>query len=360
MQGDPIIVKKKKVVGHGGHHGGAWKVAYADFVTAMMAFFLLLWLLNVTTDEQRLGIADYFAPASTSQTTSGSGGVLGGTTIAPEGARISTSTGSPAVVLSIRPPEPTKGGKEGEDKDAPDDKNMGAKATEEQLQKELEEREQQAFQQAEEKLRQAIQDNPDLADLSRHLLIDNTPEGLRIQLVDQAQESMFAAGSAALSPKAKELIGLVAQAVGSLPNDLSISGHTDATPFRGGGGTYGNWELSSDRANATRRQLIADGIPAERVEEVRGRAAKEPLIANDPENASNRRISMVLLRDQEAHAAAAAASAASAASKEPPKPRGDVLPPRLQRQNGTGGDSQGTGTPQPGSRSGLPLRLPSN
>ena len=219
-----------------------------------------------------------------------------------------------------------------------------------QLQKELEEREQQAFQQAEQQLRQAIQENPDLADLSRHLLIDNTPEGLRIQLVDQAQESMFAAGSAALSPKAQELIDLVAQAVKSLPNDLSISGHTDATPFRGGNGTYGNWELSSDRANATRRALIADGIPADRVEEVRGRADKEPLIANDPENPSNRRISMVLLRDKDLLATSSAGEA-----EPPPRPKGDVLPPRLQRGgpgasdavdggNGNGGQSGSGGT----------------
>lgn len=324
MQGDPIIVKKKKGGHHEGHHGGAWKVAYADFVTAMMAFFLLLWLLNVTTDEQRLGIADYFAPASVSQTTSGSGGVLGGTSMAPPGARISDATGSPAVVLSVRPPEQTRGGREGTDPDSPDDQLMGGRATEEDIIRQREREEEEAFERAEMELRQAIQASPDLADLARHILIDNTPEGMRIQLVDQAQESMFPAGSAALTPKARELVGLIAKAVQDLPNKLSISGHTDATPFRGGGGTYGNWELSSDRANATRRQLIADGIPIARIQEVRGRADNEPLIADDPENPSNRRISMVLLRDRD--------QLASLAPREQERrPRADVLPPSLQR-----------------------------
>ena len=287
----PIIVKK--VIQAAGHHGGAWKVAYADFVTAMMAFFLLLWLLNVTTDEQKKGIADYFAPQTVSRSDSGSGGILGGTTISSIGAKTDDGA-SPKVIVEMAPPpqrkptnEQVDGGGEGRERAMSD----------EELEKKLAEKEQKAFRQAEEMLRQAIQDTPEIADLAKNLIVDNTPEGLRIQLVDQDRQSMFPAGSADLLPVTKTLLSKISQVVSKLPNKISITGHTDSTPYRNGVAGYGNWELSTDRANASRRGLIENGLEVARVAYVTGKADKEPLVPEDPSLPSNRRISIVLLRD---------------------------------------------------------------
>ena len=178
----PILIKKvKKVAGHG-HHGGAWKVAYADFVTAMMAFFLLMWLINTTDPEQKKGIAEYFAPASVSQTTSGSGGILGGTSLGDDGAK---GSGAMSVINQLAPEAPP---------DAPPEagpsQNLAA-ASEEALREEIARREAAEFASAAESLRQAMQSMPELAELSKQLIIDQTPEGLRIQLVDQEGRSMF-------------------------------------------------------------------------------------------------------------------------------------------------------------------------
>lgn len=285
----PIIVKKIKKAAHG-HHGGAWKVAYADFVTAMMAFFLLLWLLNVTTDEQKDGIADYFNPSTASQSSSGSGGILGGASLSSEGARVSEG-GVPSVVMTLTPPEQ----KEGEDTAEADTDEP----TDEDLDRELAKREQAAFEQAEDALAQAIQQTPDLADLAKHLLVDMTPEGLRIQLVDQDRRSMFPSGSADLVDHTERLFALIAKAVERMPNKIKITGHTDATPFRSDSGKD-NWQLSADRANASRRALLRAGLPTERIAQVGGKAETDPLMPDDPFNASNRRISVVLLRESRA------------------------------------------------------------
>ena len=282
----PIIVKKV-VAGHGGHHGGGWKVAYADFVTAMMAFFLLLWLLNVTTSEQRKGIADYFAPTAASLSKSGSGGVLGGSTLSSEGAR-NSELSPPVVTVEVGDPD--------EESEQDEGQPSSGRASEKELARELAERERQMFEEAERALRQAIQETPDMPDLSQNLIIDNTPEGLRIQIVDQERQSMFPSGSAALHGRMSELMARIADVVLRLPNRVSITGHTDATPFRTDSG-YGNWELSADRANASRRALIEFGLPAERIAFVTGKADTEPLIPEDPTLAANRRISVVLLRE---------------------------------------------------------------
>ncbi len=314
----PIIVKKIKKGGHG-HHGGAWKVAYADFVTAMMAFFLLLWLLNATTEEQKAGLADYFSPASVANPSSGSGSVLGGQTISVEGNQV--SAGGPSEGGVTLPIPPSVNGREvpAEEQDPTAEESGGAgtedagsgdteteieeirsqtadKVVEEEVDELLARREQERFEAAEEELRQAIESVPELVDLQDSLLIEQTPEGLRIQLVDQDGLSMFALGSADANDQLKKLISLVAQVVSQLPNKLSISGHTDSRPFRNDDG-YSNWELSSDRANAARRLLIDEGLDLDRVANVQGRAATEPLLPEDTTNASNRRISMVLLRE---------------------------------------------------------------
>lgn len=316
----PIIIIKKVKKGGGGHHGGAWKVAYADFVTAMMAFFLLLWLLNVTTAEQKAGLADYFAPTASSRSESGAGGVLGGQTMVVDGSRIS-DRGQVNVTVAISPPaEDTPGMKHKDnDKDFTKDKDKDGALDEKELARQLAEREQKAFEEARDQIRQAIQDVPELADLNRNLIIDMTPEGLRVQLVDQDRQSMFPSGTAEMHDRTRLLLQKVSQIVNRLPNRISISGHTDATPFRGGDNGYGNWELSTDRANASRRVIVDSGVPASRIDNVIGKADSDPLIASDPTNPANRRISIVLLREKQGAA--------------PPAPavEAPVIPPSLQR-----------------------------
>ena len=285
--GGEIIVKKVINIS-GGHHGGAWKVAYADFVTAMMAFFLLLWLLNVTTDEQKNGIADYFAPKSVSRSQSGAGGLMGGISMATEGARISQNS-PPTVVVELSPPKQRKPTDE-------DSKEPGGELDEDELLKQMAEREQKQFEEAEQQIRQAIQESPELAAMANQLIIDNTPEGLRIQLVDQERQSMFSSGSATMDGGAAVLMQKIAKVVQSMPNRIAITGHTDSLPFRSRAG-YGNWELSADRANASRRALLDAGLDAQRIAYVTGKADTEPLIPEDPALPSNRRISIVLLRE---------------------------------------------------------------
>ncbi len=280
----PIIVKKVKKVS-GGHHGGAWKVAYADFVTAMMAFFLLLWLLNVTTDEQKRGIADYFSPASLARQTSGSGGILGGTTLSAEGAM--TSQRSQVGLTLVLPSSETESAETGPKDGTPDDT---------QLDNHLARREEEQFATAEEALRQAIQTVPELKELSENLLIDRTPEGMRIQIVDQAGKSMFPIGRAEMYGHTQQLLTLVADAIAQLPQKILIKGHTDATPYVTDSG-YSNWELSTDRANSSRRALVKAGLTPERIDSVAGRADKEPLKPDQPFDPQNRRISIILLRE---------------------------------------------------------------
>jgi chemotaxis protein MotB len=309
----PIIIKKViKAAGHG-HHGGSWKVAYADFVTAMMAFFLLLWLLNVTTEEKKMGIADYFAPASVSRAQSGAGAILGGTTMTTQGAMRSAQAPQTVVVKidtpmqDMREPGEQDGDKTKEkdkDFDRPTVQREDLKPSDAQMQQALAEREQKAFADSAEQLRMALARNPELNGLAKHLLIDQTPEGLRIQIVDQDRESMFPVGSSRMPDRTRQLLANIAQVMNKLPNRVSITGHTDATPYRSENG-YGNWELSSDRANASRRMLIESGIQAQRVVQVSGKADTEPLFPTDPYQPGNRRIAIVLLREAQSAPGAA-------------------------------------------------------
>ena len=281
-----ITIKKvKKVVGHG-HHGGAWKVAYADFVTAMMAFFLLMWLINTTSEEQRRGIADYFAPASVSETTSGSGGILGGTALGDDGAK---GSGSMSVIENLAPESPDVS-REGQS-----DTTSLAGASEDALRDALAKREAASFNSAAQSLRQAMQSMPELAELSKQLLIDQTPEGLRIQLVDQEGRSMFENGSAKPNPRAQLLLRAVAKIVNDLPNRVTISGHTSMGA--NGRTAEGDWALSAARANASRQIMQATGVDADRIYQVSGKANSDPIYPDDPQLAGNRRIAIVLLRE---------------------------------------------------------------
>src|SRR6266700_186467 len=287
----PLIIKKVKRSKGAAHHGGAWKVAYADFVTAMMSFFLLLWLLNVTTDIQKRGIADYFEPTIASKSQSGAGGVLGGLTMGSPGAQDATTSppNFQLAVAALRQPDDGDDGDLAGSSGASDtgDKSGGATSgkqaggtaatekpggatanakkpieqmTEMELQKRFEEREEKQFAAAEFALRQAIEDVPELKNLADNLIIDRTPEGLRIQIVDQEKRSMFPLGSAQMADSAQKLMALVALVVQKLPNRVSITGHTDAAPYAFGR-YYTNWELSADRANASRRELVTAGVP---------------------------------------------------------------------------------------------------
>jgi chemotaxis protein MotB len=284
----PIIVKKKKKVQGHGHHGGAWKVAYADFVTAMMAFFLLLWLLNATTEEQRDGIADYFSPNVVSDSTSGGGGMLAGRTMAKEGAL--TSERAP-LGINMRLPESR----------AAEDPNRRDPDVAE-LEKALAERERARFDAAKKELEEALAARPALKALGDNLLVDRTDEGLRIQIVDGDGRAMFESGSAAPKARTRELLALVAESIADLPNDIAIEGHTDAVAFRGDG-SYGNWELSADRANASRRALLEAGLDAARIKEVVGRADQDLLLPDSPDAPRNRRISILLIEQNYAREA---------------------------------------------------------
>lgn len=302
--GGSIIIKKVKKGGHGGHHGGAWKIAYADFVTAMMAFFLLLWLLNSVTQEQLQGISNFFAPISASKTQSGAGAILGGKTLSEQGAADSSSAKA-TVAMDLPPPKAGQG-----------EADESGKPSEDAAKEVLKQKEEQQFQQAAEALKKAIEGVPAFRQLANSLLIDNTPEGLRIQIVDQDGLAMFPGGSAEPYLHTKKLLEVVAGIINQMPQKISISGHTDSTGFADQT-KYSNWELSSDRANAARRQLMQLGVPPERVELVVGKAFKEPLLTDDPANPRNRRLSIVMLRGT---------GEAAKPKGPPPTPAGAVKP----------------------------------
>jgi chemotaxis protein MotB len=286
-----VIIKRIKKGGHGGHHGGAWKVAYADFVTAMMAFFLLMWLINTTTPEQKWGIADYFAPQSIAETVSGAGGVLGGRVMGED----SSKAGGAASVFQknspTSPANPTHSTQTGTAHGGTTDANgQGSAGAADASAQDGD------FARAAEAIHQAIMDNPDIAALSRQVMIDNTPEGLRIQLVDQDGRPMFQQGTSKPMPYTKRLLAEIGRIIDRLPNRVSIGGHTESTPFEGPGGVT-NWELSSARANAARALLTSGGLVQDRIYEVAGKAGSEPLLPEDPDASANRRLSIVLLRE---------------------------------------------------------------
>ena len=285
----PIIIKKIKKGGGHGHHGGAWKVAYADFVTAMMAFFLLMWLLNTTTPEQKSGIADYFAPASISSSTSGSGGILGGTSLGDDGAK---ADGKMSVIQQMAPEAPDKTSKDGQSSTTA---SLDS-ASEQALRDALAKKEQDSFASAAQSLRQSLQDMPELAELSKQIMIDQTPEGMRIQLIDQDGRSMFKENSREPNDRARILLRAVAKVINQLPNRITVSGHTSANAT--GKRADSDWSLSAERADASRQVLRGAGVDEDRIYQVSGKANSEPLYADDPTLPGNRRISIVLLREK--------------------------------------------------------------
>ncbi|HVC59123.1 MAG TPA: flagellar motor protein MotB [Acetobacteraceae bacterium] len=373
-----VIIRKEEVV-EAEAHGGAWKVAYADFVTAMMAFFLLMWLLNATTEDQRKGLADYFSPNNLlSHASSGTGQPFGGHTAFDHGAMVSDRGAVQVIVgrrpVPIDPPEddaqpepPTRAGSD-------DDRDQGAgrrtatvspgpanvtgrpppanaagtpmatnaapfpaqanpalpaepgqaqsarsaaasaaqvrNPTVAELGAARERQEKVEFAQAAQQIRDAVRDDPALAGLARQLAIDITPQGLRIQILDEDHRSMFPFGSAVPNNRAMLLLQKVTPVLARLSQQISIAGYTDSAPFPGPDRT--NWELSTERANATRRLLVEGGLPDSRIRRVTGHADRDPLLPADPLAAANRRIAIVVLRTPEpAEAAGAAASGAA-------------------------------------------------
>ncbi|HLB98981.1 MAG TPA: flagellar motor protein MotB [Acetobacteraceae bacterium] len=430
------IIRREEVV-EGGHHGGAWKVAYADFVTAMMAFFLLMWLLNATTEDQRKGLADYFSPNNLmSHASSGVGQPFGGHTVFDHGAMVS-DRGAAQVLVGMRPvvqdppdqdsdtpltddahgaaaqPGPagktdaaTPGSAEAKSAAAeagatttgPDPGASGAAAspggavnvgvtsagvtslvaagsgagslaaakavpvvartetlpgsrapTDADIRAAQTAREKLAFEQAAEQIRQAVRGDPALEELSRQLTIDITPEGLRIQLLDADRLPMFATGSAALNDRAGLLLAKVAPVLMRLPEAIAVVGHTDAAPYAGTGKT--NWELSTERANATRRLLTDKGLAESRVSRVTGLADRDPLVPADPLAAANRRIAIIVLRGTEKPVEPAATktalpSIAGPAPSPAPSSAAASAPPSI---TAPAGSSAGSPAPSPAS-----------
>ncbi len=266
----PIIVKKVTVVA-GGQHGGAWKVAYADFVTAMMAFFLLLWLLGATNEKQRKGIADYFTPTlvKLKQESAGSNGMLGGSSITDVDSYPNRAgqTGTRSMTI---PRDTTGGPKEGAEK-IKKMKSMQAK------------------------LASKMAANQRLAKLAKQVRMIDTSDGIRIDLVDDADFSMFQLGTTVLTPDAAQLLAAISEMLSGELGGLSIRGHTDALPWNGGLGAN-NWSLSAGRAEATRQALMQRGIAEARFRKIEGVADREPLVRDKPEDPRNRRISILLMR----------------------------------------------------------------
>jgi chemotaxis protein MotB len=258
----PIIIKRVRRGGHS-HHGGAWKIAYADFVTAMMAFFLLMWLLGSTTEGDKKGIADFFnSPLRVA---------LGGGTGSGDSSHVIKGGG---VNLSREGGQVKQGDNEAKRKTF----NLQAyKAA--QRRAELE-----RLQGLKNNFEGKLAANAKLAALKSQIRLDMTADGLRIQIVDEQQRPMFASGSAVVQPYMRELLRLIGEVLTEVPNRLTLEGHTDSLPFSAGERGYSNWELSADRANASRRELLAGGLPDDRVLRVQGLASSSLFDASDPGN----------------------------------------------------------------------------
>ena len=272
----PIIVKRIKK-GGGSAHGGAWKIAYADFVTAMMAFFLLMWLLGSTSQGDLKGIADYFNTPLKVALEGGSGSGDTSTTLIQGGGEDLTRTSG-----QVRKGE-TMANKDSV-KVAPMQNEIAQEKIEAQKLNELKQL-----------IESKIDNNPSLRQFKNQLLLDITAEGLRIQIVDEKNRPMFDSASADLKPYTRIILREIGNTLNGVVNRISLSGHTDATPFAGGNQGIGNWELSSSRANASRRELIAGGMQEDKMLRVVGLASAVPWDKQDPYSPINRRISIIVM-----------------------------------------------------------------
>ena len=269
----PIIVKKVKKGGHGAH-GGAWKIAYADFVTAMMAFFLLMWLLGSTTEGDKKGLQDYFQSPLKVALGGGSGSGDSSHVIKGGGEDI-TRTGGQVKRGEVEAPKRTF--------------NLQA------LKAEQRRAEQERLEELRNTIQAKMQGSDKFKAISSQVRLDMTRDGLRIQIVDDQNRPMFDSGSAVVKPYMRELLRAIGELLGEVPNLLTLEGHTDATPFPGGERGYSNWELSADRANASRRELMAGGLDERRILRVTGLASSQLFERENPTHPSNRRISIIVM-----------------------------------------------------------------
>ena len=272
----PIIIRRIKKVA-AGHHGGAWKIAYADFVTAMMAFFLLMWLLGSTAKGDLNGIADYFRTPLKVALQGGSGSGDSSSITRGGGQDLSRANGQ--VRRGDKPPER---------------RTINLQAAKAEVAREEAAR----LGQLKQRVESALDGNPRLGAVRGQIRLDLTDEGLRIQIVDEQNRPMFDTGSARLKDYTHEILRQIASVLNDVDNRIALSGHTDATPYSGGERGYSNWELSADRANASRRELLAAGLADDKVLRVVGLAASIPFGADGPLHPSNRRISIVVLNKQ--------------------------------------------------------------
>ena len=296
----PIIIKRIKKGGHA-VHGGAWKIAYADFVTAMMAFFLLMWLLGSVTEGDKKGIADYFnTPLKVALLAGGSGSGDSSHVIKGGGQDLSRTTGQ------------VKNGEVRADKKTINLQAMKA----EQRRMEME-----RLKGLRDKVENILANNPKLAAMRSQIRLDMIRDGLRIQIVDENGRPMFDSGSALVKPYMRELLAEIGAVLAEVPNRLTLEGHTDATPFGAGERGYSNWELSSDRANASRRELIYGGLPEERVMRVQGLASISLYEPREPTSPANRRISIIVMnREAEERIAGGDLPSAEPVAEEPQAP----------------------------------------
>jgi chemotaxis protein MotB len=315
-----IIIVKRRKKGGNAHHGGAWKVAYADFVTAMMAFFLVMWLVSSVSKEQRAALFDYFKnpsmePGKTVRAAPGQAGPGGASTSVinmgggMDAPRV-TVVNKPDPTAKLKPPEPALP-QTVKEMDLAEAKKITDEAEHKKLESLLDE------------LRQAIDKSQALKPFKDQLLLDITPEGLRIQIVDKQNRPMFDIGSARLKDYTETILKTLSGYLNSVPNRISLTGHTDIRPYPGGV-NYTNWELSADRANAARRALESGGLTPAKVARVVGLSSSVLFDKDDPQNPINRRISIIVMTKE-------AEDSALKSESRPEAPNGGVAisPPRV-------------------------------
>jgi chemotaxis protein MotB len=281
----PIVIKRIKKVA-AGHHGGAWKIAYADFVTAMMAFFLLMWLLGSTAKGDLKGISEYFKTPLKVALAGGSGSGDSSSIVKGGGKDLTRSEGQ------------VKSGELPSEK-----KIINLKAAQQEFRRIEKESEMNKLKELKENIEKAIESNIKLQQFKSQILLDITSEGLRIQIVDEKNRPMFQSGRAQLEPYTREILHAIGQTLNDVPNKVSISGHTDAAAYSAGGKGYSNWELSADRANASRRELISGGMADEKIVRVVGLSSAVLFKKDDPLSPSNRRISLIVMNKKAEEAA---------------------------------------------------------
>lgn len=308
----PIVIKRKKVVA-GGAHGGAWKIAYADFVTAMMAFFLLMWLLGSTAKGDLAGIADHFQnPVKVSM--AGGSGSGDATSVLKGGGQDLTRQAGQVKRGDVEKKKTTSFSKEAE--------------------AEFRFKEKEKLESLKASIEKMIAESPQLAQFKKQMVLDITSEGLRIQIVDEQNRPMFDSASSDLKPYTREILRQIGKALNGVGNRISLAGHTDASGFSGGGGGFSNWELSANRANASRRELVAGGMDDAKVLRVVGLASTVLFDKNDPLNSVNRRISIVVLNQKTEQSILMEEGPEAEAGGEELLPEGLSLPGRVKGTSG--------------------------